>query len=65
MTDTTKEFITAMTLLRQGARCNTEEYVIASGGYQAKLKKWQIKLINSTILLSMLALFTLLIHSIV
>jgi hypothetical protein len=65
MTDTTKEFISAMTLIRQGARGKSEEFHIASGRYQAKMKRWQIKLINSTILLSMLALFTLLIHSIV
>ncbi len=64
MTDTTKEFISAMTLIRQGARGKSEEFQIASGRYQAKMKRWQIKLINSTILLSMLALFTLLIHSI-
>ena len=63
MTDTTKEFITAMTLLRQGARCNTEEYVIASGGYQAKLKKWQIKLINSTIIVGMIGLISLITYS--
>jgi hypothetical protein len=65
MTNTTKEFLTAMTLLRQGARCNTEEYVIASGGYQAKLKKWQIKLINSTIIVGMIVLVSLIIYSIV
>lgn len=64
MTDTTKEFISAMTLLRQGARCNTEEYVIASGGYQAKLKKWQIKLINSTIIGGLVALVSLITYSI-
>lgn len=65
MTDTTKEFITAMTLLRQGARCNTEEYVIASGGYQAKLKKWQIKLINSTIIVGMVGLISLITYSLI
>lgn len=63
MRDTTKEFISAMTLLRQGARCNTEEYVIASGGYQAKLKKWQIKLINSTIIVGMIGLISLITYS--
>jgi hypothetical protein len=63
MTDTTKEFITAMTLLRQGARCNTEEFRIASGGYQAKLKKWQIKLINSTIIVGMIGLISLITYS--
>jgi predicted ATP-grasp superfamily ATP-dependent carboligase len=63
MTNTTKEFLTAMTLLRQGARCNTEEYVIASGGYQAKLKKWQIKLINSTIIVGMIGLISLITYS--
>jgi len=65
MTDTTKEFISAMTLLRQGARCNTEEYVIASGGYQAKLKKWQIKLINSTIVVGMIGLISLITYSLI
>lgn len=65
MTDTTKEFLTAMTLLRQGARCNTEEYVIASGGYQAKLKKWQIKLINSTIIVGMIGLISLITYSLI
>ena len=65
MTDTTKEFLTAMTLLRQGARCNTEEYVIASGGYQAKLKKWQIKLINSTIIGGLIALISLITYSLI
>lgn len=65
MRDTTKEFISAMTLLRQGARCNTEEYVIASGGYQAKLKKWQIKLINSTIIGGLIALISLITYSLI
>lgn len=65
MTNTTKEFISAMTLLRQGARCNTEEYVIASGGYQAKLKKWQIKLINSTIIVGMIGLISLITYSLI
>jgi predicted ATP-grasp superfamily ATP-dependent carboligase len=65
MRNTTKEFITAMTLLRQGARCNTEEYVIASGGYQAKLKKWQIKLINSTIIVGMVGLISLITYSLI
>ena len=65
MRNTTKEFITAMTLLRQGARCNTEEYVIASGGYQAKLKKWQIKLINSTIIIGMIGLISLITYSLI
>ena len=65
MTNTTKEFLTAMTLLRQGARCNTEEYVIASGGYQAKLKKWQIKLINSTIIGGLIALISLITYSLI
>ena len=65
MRNTTKEFITAMTLLRQGARCNTEEYVIASGGYQAKLKKWQIKLINSTIIVGMIGLISLITYSLI
>jgi hypothetical protein len=65
MRDTTKEFISAMTLLRQGARCNTEEYVIASGGYQAKLKKWQIKLINSTIIVGMIGLISLITYSLI
>lgn len=65
MTNTTKEFLTAMTLLRQGARCNTEEYVIASGGYQAKLKKWQIKLINSTIIVGMIGLISLITYSLI
>jgi predicted ATP-grasp superfamily ATP-dependent carboligase len=65
MRNTTKEFITAMTLLRQGARCNTEEYVIASGGYQAKLKKWQIKLINSTIVVGMIGLISLITYSLI
>jgi hypothetical protein len=64
MTDTTKEFISAMTLIRQGARGKSEEFRIATGKYQARLKKWQIKLINSTILLSLIALITLLIYSI-
>lgn len=65
MRDTSKEFLTAMTLLRQGARCNTEEYVIASGGYQAKLKKWQIKLINSTIIIGMIGLISLITYSLI
>ena len=65
MRDTTKEFISAMTLLRQGARCNTEEYVIASGGYEAKLKKWQIKLINSTIIVGLVALISLITYSLI
>jgi predicted ATP-grasp superfamily ATP-dependent carboligase len=65
MTNTTKEFLTAMTLLRQGARCNTEEYVIASGGYEAKLKKWQIKLINSTIIVGMIGLISLITYSLI
>lgn len=65
MRDTTKEFISAMTLLRQGARCNTEEYVIASGGYEAKLKKWQIKLINSTIIVGMIGLISLITYSLI
>lgn len=65
MRNTTKEFLTAMTLLRQGARCNTEEYVIASGGYQAKLKKWQIKLINSTIIIGMIGLISLITYSLI
>lgn len=65
MRDTSKEFLTAMTLLRQGARCNSEEYVIASGGYEAKLKKWQIKLINSTIIVGMIGLISLITYSLI
>lgn len=65
MTDTTKEFISAMTLIRQGARGKSKEYQIASGRYQARLKKWQIKLINSTILLALVALISLITYSII
>lgn len=64
MTDTTKEFISAMTLMRQGARGKSEEFQIASGRYQAKMKRWQIKLINSTIIGGLIALVSLITYSI-
>jgi len=65
MTDTTKEFISAMTLIRQGARGKSEEFHIASGRYQAKMKRWQIKLINSTIIVGLVALISLITYSLI
>jgi hypothetical protein len=55
----------SMALLRSNVPGKSEEFKQASGKYNAKLKTWQIRAINYTIIVGLLSLITFTIYSIV
>jgi hypothetical protein len=64
MTNPYEDIIYSMTLLRSGVPGKSKEFKQASGMYYAKRKPWQIRAINYTILLGVIALMALTIYSI-
>ena len=65
MTNPQNDIILSMTLLRSGVQGKSKEFKQASGIYHARLKVWQIRAINYTIVIGLLSLITLTIYSIV
>jgi hypothetical protein len=65
MTNPTEDIMYSMTLLRSGVQGKSKEFKHASGIYHARLKVWQIRAINYTILIGLLSLITFTIYSIV
>jgi hypothetical protein len=65
MTNPENDIILSMTLLRSGVPGKSKEYKQAMGLYHARLKVWQIRAINYTIIIGVMALVGLTIYSIV
>lgn len=65
MTNPHEDIMYSMTLLRAGAQGKTKTFQHAVGSHQARLKVWQIRAINYTILIGLVGLITLTIYSIV
>jgi len=64
MTNPHQDIIFSMTLLHSGVQGKSKEFQQASGRYFAKGKVWQIRAINYTILIGLLALIGLTIYSV-
>jgi len=64
MTNPYEDIIYSMTLLRSGVPGKSKEFHQASGIHYARLKVWQIRAINYTILLGVIGLIALTIYSI-
>jgi len=64
MTNPYEDIIYSMTLLRSGVQGKSKEFKQAAGIYHARLKVWQIRAINYTILLGVIGLIALTIYSI-
>jgi hypothetical protein len=64
MTNPYEDIIYSMTLLRSGVPGKSQEFKQASGIHHARLKVWQIRAINYTILLGVIGLIALTIYSI-
>jgi len=63
MTNPHENIILSMTLLRSGAQGKTKTFQHASGIHHARLKVWQIRAINYTILITGVSLIGLTIYS--
>lgn len=64
MTNPQQDIIFSMTLLRSGVPGKSKEFQQASGIHHARLKVWQIRAINYTILIGLVSLIGLIIYSI-
>jgi len=64
MTNPQQDIIYSMTLLRSGVQGKSKEFKQAAGMYYAKRKAWQIRAINYTIVIGVMALIGLTIYSI-
>lgn len=60
-----EDILISMALLRAGAQGKSKTFQHAVGKHNARLKVWQIRAINYTILIGLLGLITLTIYSIV
>jgi hypothetical protein len=65
MTNPQNDIILSMTLLRSGVQGKSKEFKQATGIYHARLKVWQIRAINYTILIGIMALIGLTIYSVI
>ena len=65
MTNPHEDIIFSMTLLRSGVQGKTKTFQHASGIHHARLKVWQIRTINYTIVIGVIGLIALTIYSIV
>lgn len=65
MTNPEKDILLSMTLLRNNIPGKSEECKQAMGKYDTKLKVWQIKAINYTIVIGLLTLISLIIYSVI
>jgi len=58
-----EDILISMNLLRAGAQGKSKTFQHAVGRHNARLKVWQIRAINYTILIGLLGLITLTIYS--
>lgn len=58
-----EDILISMTLLRAGAQGKSKTFQHAVGRHNARLKVWQIRAINYTILIGLVGLITLTIYS--
>lgn len=65
MTNPQQDIIFSMTLLRSGVPGNSKEFHQASGIHHARLKVWQIRAINYTILITGVSIIALTIYSVI
>jgi hypothetical protein len=65
MTNPQNDIILSMTLLRSGVQGKSKEFKHASGIYHARLKVWQIRAINYTIVITGISLIGLTIYSVI
>ena len=65
MTNPQNDIILSMTLLRSGVQGKSKEFKHAVGTYHARRKVWQIRAINYTILIGVMALVGLTIYSVI
>lgn len=65
MTNPQNDIILSMTLLRSGVQGKSKEFKQAVGTYHARRKVWQIRAINYTILIGVMALIGLTIYSVI
>ena len=65
MTNPHEDIMFSMTLLRSGVPGKSQEFKQASGIHHARLKVWQIRAINYTILITGVSLIGLTIYSVI
>ena len=65
MTNPQHDILMSMNLLRSGVQGKSKEFKQAVGTYHARRKVWQIKAINYTILIGVMALVGLTIYSVI
>ena len=65
MSNPEQDILMSMSLLRAGAQGKSKEFKQAVGIHQARLKVWQIRAINYTIIMGLVGLITLTIYSII
>lgn len=65
MTNPQEDIMYSMTLLRSNVPGKSPEFKHAVGLYHARLKVWQIRAINYTILIGLLSLITFTIYSVI
>jgi len=65
MTNPQNDIILSMTLLRSNVQGKSKEFKQAVGTYHARRKVWQIRAINYTILIGVMALVGLTIYSVI
>jgi len=64
MSNPEQDILMSMTLLRSGVPGKSKEFHQASGIHHARLKVWQIRAINYTIVIGVIGLIALTIYSI-
>jgi hypothetical protein len=65
MTNPQNDILMSMTLLRSGVQGKSKEFKQAVGIYHARLKVWQIRAINYTILITGVSIIALTIYSVI
>lgn len=65
MTNPNEDILMSMTLLRSGVRGKSKEFKQATGQHHARLKVWQIRAINYTILITGVSIIALTIYSVI
>tara|TARA_R110000822_G_scaffold183344_2_gene322744 strand:- start:764 stop:961 length:198 start_codon:yes stop_codon:yes gene_type:complete len=65
MTNPQHDILMSMNLLRSGVQGKSKEFKQAVGTYHARRKVWQIRAINYTILIGVMALVGLTIYSVI
>ena len=65
MTNPQTDILMSMNLLRSGVQGKSKEFKQAVGTYHARRKVWQIRAINYTILIGVMALVGLTIYSVI